>query len=299
MDNIVTPIIVLGVMGVIFGVALSIASRVFAVEVDEKVSQVLGVLPGANCGACGFPGCEGLANAIAQGTAPVNACAIGGAEVVAKVGEIMGVNAGDVERQVALVKCQGTCDKAGNKYEYTGLKDCRLISDFQRGNKACGYGCVGGGTCVKVCDFDAIHLVDGIAIVDKEKCVACMKCIKTCPKHVIELVPYKQKTMVKCKSVDTGKEVRTNCSIGCIGCKMCERVCPKGCIKVTDNLAEIDYSQCINCGFCAAVCPTHAIYVEYPERMDKIKETVKKQQEKKKQAAEAAKAAKAAETVTQ
>ena len=126
-----------------------------------------------------------------------------------------------------------------------------------------------------------------------------MKCIKTCPKHVIELVPYKQKTMVKCKSVDTGKEVRINCSVGCIGCKMCERTCPKGCIKVTDNLAEIDYTQCINCGFCAAVCPTHAIYVEYPERMDKIKETVKKQQEKKKQAAEAAKAAKAAETVTQ
>lgn len=295
MDKLLLPIIILGVIGAIFGVALSIASKVFAVEVDPKVSEVLGSLPGANCGACGFPGCEGLANAIVAGSAPVNSCAIGGAETAAKVAEIMGVNAGNIERNVALVKCQGTCAKAINKYEYHGLEDCRLISDFQQGQKSCGAGCLGGGTCTKVCDFDAIHIVDGIAVVDKEKCVACLKCIKICPKHIIDLVPYKQKTFVKCNTTDSGKDVRVNCGIGCIGCKMCEKVCPKGCIKVEDNLAKIDYSKCINCGFCAAKCPTGAIFVEFPERLDKIRETLKKQEEKKRQAAKEAAAKAAAE----
>ncbi len=299
MSDILMPAIILGIMGVIFGVGLSIASRVFHVEVDERVERVLGCLPGANCGACGFPGCAGLAEAIASGKAPVNGCAIGGSETAEKVAEVMGVNAGAVERNVALVKCQGTCDKAKNKYDYNGLLDCRLIADYQQGGKSCAYGCVGGGTCVSVCEFDAIHMIEGgIAYVDKEKCVACMKCINICPKKIIALVPYEQKTFVKCKSTDPGKVVRVNCSIGCIGCGLCEKNCPKKCIKVTDNLAEIDYSQCINCGICASVCPTNAIFVEYPERVEKIKEAAKKKAEAKKleamKAAEAKKAEQAA-----
>ncbi|MDO5713738.1 MAG: RnfABCDGE type electron transport complex subunit B [Tissierellia bacterium] len=268
--------IVLGVLGVVFGVALSIASRVFAVEMDPKVVKVLDALPGANCGACGFPGCEGLANAIAAGEAPVNACAIGGQEVADSVASIMGVNAGNIDRQVAVVHCQGTCDKAKDKYDFNGLIDCRLISDYVGGSKRCGSGCLGGGTCVAVCEFDAIHIIDGVAHVDKEKCVACMKCINICPKKIISLTPYKQKTEVKCSTHDIGKVVRQNCSIGCIACGLCEKNCPKDAIHVIDNLAEIDYDKCINCGICASKCPTGAIFVEYPERVAKMKEAAKK-----------------------
>lgn len=274
--DILRAVIVLGVLGAVFGVALSFASRVFAVEMDPKVVYILDALPGANCGACGYPGCEGLANAIAAGDAPVNSCAIGGQETANEVAEIMGVNAGNIERQVAVVHCQGNCEHAKNKYDYNGLVDCRLIADYVGGSKMCPSGCLGGGTCVAVCEFDAIHIVDGIAHVDKEKCVACMKCIEICPKNVISLTPYKQKTEVKCNTHDTGKVVRQNCDIGCIACGLCERNCPKDAIHVVDNLATIDYDKCINCGICAAKCPTGAIFVEYPERVAKIKEADKK-----------------------
>lgn len=276
LGEVIRAAIVLAIMGGVFGVLLSIASRVFYVKMDERVVNVLDALPGANCGACGFPGCEGLANAIVAGEAPVNACAIGGQEVADKVADVMGVNAGNMEREVAVVRCQGSCSKAKNKYNYEGLVDCRLINDYVGGSKSCGSGCLGGGTCVAVCEFDAIHIIDGIAQVDKEKCVACRKCIDICPKNIIGLMPYKQKTEVKCSTKDPGKIVRTNCSIGCIACKLCEKNCPKDAIHVEDNLAKIDYDKCINCGICAAKCPTAAIFVEYPERVEKIKEAAKK-----------------------
>lgn len=271
-ENILYATLILGALGLFFGLVLAVASKAFAVEMDPKVVQVLDALPGANCGACGFPGCEGLANAIAAGDAPANSCAIGGQETADKVADIMGVNAGNLERQVAVVRCQGDCNKTKNKYEYGGLVDCRLISDFAQGSKGCSSGCLGGGTCVSVCEFDAIHVIDGLAVVDKEKCVACKKCIDICPKNIIGLMPHKQQTEVKCSTHDAGKVVRTNCEIGCIGCGICEKSCPKDAIHVTDNLAKIDYEKCINCGICASKCPTNAIFVEYPERVEKMKE---------------------------
>lgn len=285
MNNLLAPIAILAIMGGAFGVLLSIASKVFAVEVDEKVLAVRDALPGANCGACGFPGCDGLAQAIADGNAPANGCVIGGKETAEKVASIMGVDAGSVEKNVANVLCQGTCNNAKEKYHYEGLVDCRLISDFQKGSKACAYGCVGGGTCVGVCEFDAIHIVDGIAKVDKEKCVACKKCIDICPKNIIDLVPYKAKTVVDCYSNDAGKVVKASCSVGCIGCGICEKNCPQDAIHVNDNLAKIDYEKCVNCGICVAKCPTGAIFCEYPEKVEKVKEGLKKAQEKKRQEA--------------
>ncbi|WBW50559.1 RnfABCDGE type electron transport complex subunit B [Peptoniphilus equinus] len=291
METILLPIVALGITGALFGILLSIASKVFAVEVDERVIAVRNCLPGANCGACGFPGCDGLANAIAEGSAPVTGCVIGGKETADNVAQVMGVNAGDVERKVANVLCQGTCENAKNKYRYEGLQDCRLISDFQKGSKACSFGCVGGGSCVSVCEFDAIHLVDGIAKVEKPNCVACMKCIEICPKNIIDLVPYKAQTVVECHSNDPGKDVRTYCKTGCIACGLCEKNCPKDAIHVENNLAKIDYEKCINCGICASVCPTSAIGTEYPEKVEKIKAAKKAQAEKKKQEALAAKQA--------
>ncbi|MDO5715639.1 MAG: RnfABCDGE type electron transport complex subunit B [Tissierellia bacterium] len=295
LNAILLPVIILGVIGGIFGVVLSIASRVFAVEVDPKVIEVRNALPGANCGACGFPGCDGLAEAIVGGSAGVTACVIGGSETAEAVAEAMGVNAENVDRNVAVVLCQGTCEKAKDKYNYNDLMDCRLISDFQKGSKACNYGCVGGGTCVSVCEFDAIHIVDGIAKVDKEKCVACMKCINICPKNIIDLVPYKAKTVVECYSNDNAKTVRSACSVGCISCRLCEKNCPKDAIHVNDNLAKIDYEKCINCGICVSKCPTGAIFCEYPERVEKMKQRAKEQQAKKRQEALKAKEQKAKE----
>ncbi|MDQ0507657.1 Na+-translocating ferredoxin:NAD+ oxidoreductase RNF subunit RnfB [Peptoniphilus ivorii] len=284
MQNVIYAVLILGVLGLFFGVVLAYASKVFAVEMDPRVVNVIDALPGANCGACGYPGCEAMANAIVAGEAPVNGCAIGGQEVAENVAEIMGQSVGDVEKQVAVVRCQGDCDKSKNKYEYNGLVDCRLIGDFAQGAKGCSSGCLGGGTCVSVCEFDAIHVHNGIAEVDKEKCVACKKCIEICPKHIIGLMPYKQQTEVKCSTHDPGKVVRTNCSIGCIACGLCERNCPKDAVHVVDNLAKIDYEKCINCGICASKCPTGAIFVEYPERVEKMKE---KDRQKKAEAAKA------------
>lgn len=260
MTDILNPIIVLGGLGLAFGVLLSIASNVFAVEIDPKVEEIRSVLPGANCGACGFPGCDGLANAIAEGKAPVNACSVGGNPVAEQVADIMGVNAVNVDRNVATVLCQGDCNKAKEKYRYEGISDCRAANILQGGSKACSFGCLGCGTCKDVCAFDAITIVDGVAVVDKEKCTACMKCIEVCPKAIIELVPYDNQFVVKCKSKDAGKEVRTKCGVGCIACQICVKNCPVDAFSFENNLAKINYDKCTNCGVCAEKCPTKAIY---------------------------------------
>ena len=265
MTNIIYPILVLGGLGLLFGVLLSIASKAFAVKVDPKIGEVLDALPGANCGACGFPGCEGLATAIAEGRAPVNSCPIGGQKVADKVAEIMGLNAAHVERNVAVVLCQGDKDKAKEKYEYDGIEDCRVQIDLADGCKSCSYGCLGCGTCQDVCQFDAIDMVNGIAVINKEKCTACMKCIEVCPKKIIELVPYDNEYIVKCKSEDKGKEVRGNCTIGCIGCRLCVRNCPVDAFTFENNLAKINYDICTNCGICEEKCPTKAIYTSKKE----------------------------------
>ena len=265
MTNIIYPILVLGGLGLLFGVLLSIASKAFAVKVDPKIGEVLDALPGANCGACGFPGCEGLATAIAEGRAPVNSCPIGGQKVADKVAEIMGLNAANVERNVAVVLCQGDKDKAKEKYEYDGIEDCRVQIDLADGCKSCSYGCLGCGTCQDVCQFDAIDMVNGIAVINKEKCTACMKCIEVCPKKIIELVPYDNEYIVKCKSEDKGKEVRGNCTIGCIGCRLCVRNCPVDAFTFENNLAKINYDICTNCGICEEKCPTKAIYTSKKE----------------------------------
>ena len=162
--------------------------------------------------------------------------------------------------QVAFVKCAGTCDKAGQDYEYHGLGDCVMVNMMQNGGpKSCNYGCIGEGTCVKACPFDAIHVVNGVAIVDKDACKACGKCIAACPRKLIDLVPYEQKHLVQCNNKDKGKDVMKVCSVGCIGCKMCEKVCEAEAVKVLDNISRIDPEKCTNCGACAAKCPKKII----------------------------------------
>ena len=243
--EILKAVILLGIMGLIFGAVLAFAAQKFAVEVDEREAKILEVLPGANCGGCGYPGCGGVAAAIVKGEAPVNACPVGGAAVAAKVGEIMGVAAETGEKQVAHVMCKGTCSSAANKYEYQGITDCRAAVALIGGPKSCSFGCLGLGTCVSVCAFGALSIVDGVAVVDEDKCVLCGKCIDTCPKGLIQKKPAKQEVVVECSSKDKGKDVKDKCSAGCIGCKKCEKSCPVGAITVENNLATIDYSKCV------------------------------------------------------
>ncbi|MGC4019737.1 MAG: RnfABCDGE type electron transport complex subunit B [Muricomes sp.] len=251
---------IVGGTGLLIGVFLGVSDKKFAIEVDEREAAVLDALPGNNCGACGYPGCSGLAAAIAGGTADVGACPVGGAPVAEKIGEIMGVAAGEQLRETAFVKCAGTCEKAKNEYQYFGIEDCITANLMQDGGpKGCSYGCLGFGTCVKVCPFDAIHIMDGIALVDKEKCKACKKCVAVCPKNLIEMIPYEQKHFVQCNSHDNGKTVRATCEAGCIGCRICERNCEVKAVVVTDNLSYIDVNKCTNCGICAEKCPRKII----------------------------------------
>lgn len=251
---------IVGGTGLFIGVFLGFAGRKFAVQVDEREEAILDALPGNNCGGCGYAGCSGLAAAIVKGEAEINGCPVGGAPVAEKIGEIMGQNAGEQVKQVAFVKCAGTCEKAKKDYEYYGVHDCVMISMMQNGGpKSCDYGCIGEGSCVQACPFDAIHIIDGVAVVDKEACKACNKCVVVCPKHLIELVPYEQKNLVQCNSKDKGKDVMSVCSTGCIGCRKCVKSCEFGAVSVEDNLAYIDSEKCTNCGKCAEVCPKKII----------------------------------------
>lgn len=263
--NIVYPILSIGGLGVVFGAGLGIAGEVFKVDEDPKIGQILEVLPGANCGGCGFPGCGGCAAAIAAGSAPVNACPVGGAAVAEKVGAIMGVEASASEPVAAFVKCGGTCETAKMKYDYFGIDDCNMAVQLAGGGaKSCTYGCLGLGSCKKACAFGAIEIIDGVAVVDKDKCVACGKCVSACPKHIIELLPAKKKVKVQCSSKDVGKNVMQVCSTGCIACKICEKNCPFDAIHVIDNVAVIDYSKCKSCGICANKCPKGVITGKRP-----------------------------------
>ncbi len=259
-NAIIYAMVSIGGLGIVFGAILGFASKIFAVDEDPRVGQVLECLPGANCGGCGYPGCGGLATAIVEGRAPVNACAVGGANAAAAIAEVMGVVAEEKEPTVAFVKCGGTCDKAQNKYDYDGISDCVMAAQLVgKTSKACTYGCMGLGSCVKACQFGAIKIENGVAVVDPDVCVSCGKCVSTCPQHIIELVPKKKKVKVQCSSKDMGKAVMSVCSAGCIGCKICEKTCKFDAIHVIDNIAVIDYDKCKNCGMCANKCPKKVI----------------------------------------
>ncbi len=249
-----------GITGIVCGLGLGVANEKFKVEVDEKEIAIREVLPGNNCGGCGFPGCDGCAKAMASGEAGPNQCPVGGATVAAKVAEILGVEAGEQEKWIAFVKCTGTCNHTSSRFKYVGPQDCRQASVIPGGtDKSCTYGCMGYGSCVRACEFDAIHVIDGVAIVDKDKCTACKKCIAACPKNLIELVPYKAKHLVRCSSQEKGKDVLSKCTIGCIACTMCVKSCPKQAIAMNGNVALIDYQICENCGICAEKCPRKTI----------------------------------------
>lgn len=260
LNNILLATVSLGGMGLLFGAGLAFASQKFAVEVDPRAVEVRDALPGANCGACGYPGCDGFANAVVAGVAPVNGCPVGGKETAEAVGIIMGVTAEVGDKKVARILCKGG-ENCLNRFEYDGIMDCKAENIINGGGaKACTYGCLGDGTCVEACPFDAMFMnEDGVAEVDIDKCTACGVCIEVCPKNIIELVPYKQQVVVDCMNTERGGHVKKNCSNACIACTLCVKVCPHDAIHVENNIAKIDYDKCTNCGLCVAKCPTKAI----------------------------------------
>jgi len=260
MTTILYAVIVLGVLGGIFGAILAFAAKIFYVEVDPKQAAIRECLAGANCGGCGYPGCDGYAAAVAAGEAPCNKCVAGGAETTAKVSEIMGVAAGDSVKTIAFVPCSGEIGVAQPRFNYSGPKNCQSAMLFGgRDSKDCRFACVGLGNCVNACKFGAMHLVNGVAKADREKCVGCGACADVCPKKIIKLIPYDQKVMPTCSSKDKGAVVMKICDAGCIGCMKCQRECPAEAITVTDNLASIDTTKCTQCGHCAEICPRKII----------------------------------------
>lgn len=260
MSEIIIPALAIGLIGLFLGILLAIASKIFYVKTDERISAITEVLPGANCGSCGYAGCSNYAEAIVSGGAKINCCSPGGQQTADNIAEIMGMTSEEVEEKCAVVLCSGTYDVAKDKYIYVGEKSCvAAVRAAGGGQKACDYGCLGLGSCMIKCKNDAITIVNGIAKIDYDKCGGCGECAEICPKNVIKIIPKKNKIVVKCKSCDKGAVVKEKCVAGCIGCKICEKNCPAGAITVTDNCASIDYDKCTQCGICVEKCPKKII----------------------------------------
>lgn len=295
-----TPIIIVVAIGLVCAAILTIASKVFFVPVDETFSLLREALPGANCGGCGYAGCDDYAQALTDDhDTPCNKCPVGGPGVAAKLAEILGVEAGEGEKTVAVVQCDGNCKAKKSLMDYEGMETCMAAKQFFGGVNECAYGCIGLGDCENVCDYEAIKVIDGVAVVNRDNCVACGMCSKACPNSLIRISPAKNIVVVQCSSKAKGAQAKKECANACIGCGLCEKACKFDSIHVENNLAFIDPEKCKNCGMCAKVCPTGAIlnmrltkqpYAPLPLEMD---EKFRAEQAEKKKAEAAAKAAKA------
>lgn len=267
-QTIYLALIVLAALGVVFGIALAVVAARFVVKVDPKVEQVRETLPGANCGACGFAGCMGYAEAVV-GNPDVasNMCAPGKSPVAEKIALITGKKAEKLDPKIARVFCQGGTSLSQRKFIYTGVKDCTAAVLAAGGDKSCEYGCLGYGTCMRACPFDAITMsADNLPQINPDKCTACGKCVAACPKQVIELAQASKAVVISCHSRDKGVDVKKKCQVGCIACGICVRTCPVNAIAIENNLARIDHSKCIVCGLCVKKCPTSAIFDYIPAR---------------------------------
>jgi len=251
--NILLPVIIVGVIGLVAGVGLSVASKLMAVPTDEKVEKIREALPGANCGACGYSGCDGYAAAVASGEVSADKCAPGGETAAKAMAEILGVEI-STEPKVAFIACSGNSEITNLKYNYTGMNSCTAASLLHAGPLECAYGCIGLGDCAKICPFGAILTENGKPIICEDLCMGCGKCVTACPKNLISIIPKNRKVTVACSNKQKGAPVVKMCKASCIACTMCEKQCETGAIKVVDNLAVIDYSLCNGCGKCKEIC---------------------------------------------
>ncbi len=247
-------------LGLLASLGLGLVSKRFAVEVDPKIEEVERVLPGMNDGGCGYPSCGEFARAVVEGRAPVTGCVAGSEATIKAVAEVMGVEATLSEKNVAVVLCKGGKEESKTKFTYRGVEDCKAAVLVSGGDKACPHGCLGLGTCKRVCPFDAVVISeDGLSVIDTEKCTGCGICVKECPRGIIELIPIGKRVSILCRSEEKASEVRKKCEVGCIACEVCVRICPFDAIFMEGNLAVLDHERCRVCGLCIPRCPTHAI----------------------------------------
>ncbi|MBD3392338.1 MAG: RnfABCDGE type electron transport complex subunit B [Chitinivibrionales bacterium] len=295
---VVVPILVVGGVGLFFGIGLGIASRKLTVHVDPRIDQVLGLLPGANCGACGYPGCSAFAKAVVEGQAEPSGCVPGGAKAAHDIADLLGIEAGQAEPLMAVVHCKGGNAEAKERAEYEGIADCQAAVLAGNAGKMCPDGCLGLGTCVRVCPFDALSInTNGVAVVDPEKCTGCGKCVSVCPRNLIELIPRLHKIFLACNNHDRGAKVKKYCTVGCTACTLCVKATPSGAVTMENNIPHLDYSgnetfvpaahkcpqhcfvdlakarpkvnidtKCDGCGKCVEVCPVDAISGEQGQR---------------------------------
>lgn len=258
--DVLIPVGIFAALGVLFGIVLAIASRVFAVKIDERIPAVTDCLPGANCGGCGYSGCAALAEAVVKGEADPAACNSCDAEAMKQIGRIMGIAVSEPVPLRAKVMCAGNCNTAIYQYRYEGAADCIAAERMGGGDKACPNGCIGLGTCVAACKYEALAIVDGVARVNSSKCIGCGACATLCPKKIIKMIPLKSKYCVECSSVESGAVTRKQCTVGCITCRICQKNCPSGAIVIDGFAVSIDQSKCTGCGICAEKCPRKIIH---------------------------------------
>jgi Na+-translocating ferredoxin:NAD+ oxidoreductase RNF subunit RnfB len=259
--DILIPILTLGFLGLAFGAGLAVASKRLAVEVDPRLEKIHGLLPGANCGACGGAGCFGFAEGLVSGKLSIDACRVSEEAVKENIAQLLGKTLEKKVKKIALLRCNGGL-KVKDRFLYKGITDCAAANLVLGGQKECDFACLGFGSCVSVCPFEAIRMSqEMLPLVDKNKCKACNKCVQACPKKLFALVPITHNVYVACNSHDSAKNTKQVCPLGCIACKRCEKACKVEAIHVVDNLAVIDYAKCTSCGECVKVCPMKTIRV--------------------------------------
>lgn len=257
--EILIPILILGALGLLFGMGLAIASRRLAVRVDPRLERIYGLLPGSNCGACAGAGCFGFAEGVLRGTIDVGACRLSGDKTKEEIAGLLGKTIEKKVKRTAALHCYGGT-KVQDRFLYQGIEECVAAHAVLEGQKACVFGCLGFGDCAKVCPFGAISMSkDALPVVDKDKCKACNKCVLACPKKLFSLIPVTHNVYVACGSHNAGKDTREICPVGCISCGLCEKACQFDVIHVVDNVAVIDYHKCTSCGECVKVCPMKTI----------------------------------------
>lgn len=259
------PVVIGGGIALLLGLIILVTARFFAVEVDERLNRIKDILPGVNCGACGFSSCEAYARSMADGDENITKCPVGGAQTARELAQYLGLGEPDFSPKVAYLYCNGTSDHTNKRFDYSGTRSCSAAHNLFSGPNSCSYGCLGFGDCAEACAFDAIYHEDGIVRINADKCTACGLCVKTCPKNLISIIhKHKNTFAVQCKNKWPGAQTRKNCTVGCIGCRKCFKICKYDAITMNGTLAVIDHDKCTHCGDCLPECPTGAIHNGLP-----------------------------------